>query len=151
MFCFLCFVVSFLWFVEWKSWFSCFGDNTLKCWKTRTAFLYWRRWWVQPRHHKGRKARRLSSKVRSFVLQRSPVCWFCSQFSSAPLFLYPFFFFSLTQLTKPNQIIHVSFYRKFNSYFGSVCQCALCFSIYTISVPGSVGYLSFVAYLIREK
>lgn len=62
-----------------------------------------------------------------------------------------FFFlsFSLTQLTKPNQIIHFSFYRKFNSYFGSVCQCALCFSIYTISV--CVGYLSFVAYLIRDK
>ena len=68
--------------------------------------------------------------------------------STLPL---PIFFFSLTQLTKPNQIIHVSFYRKFNSYFGSVCQCALCFSIYTISVPGSVGYLSFVAYLIRKK
>lgn len=68
--------------------------------------------------------------------------------STLPL---PIFFFSLTQLTKPNQIIHVSFYRKFNSYFGSVCQCALCFSIYTISVPGSVGYLSFVTYLIREK
>lgn len=46
--------------------------------------------------------------------------------------------FSLAQLTKPNQIIHFSFYRKFNSYFGSVCQCALCFSIYTISVPDSV-------------
>ena len=70
---------------------------------------------------------------------------------SSTLPLPIFFFLSLTQLTKPNQIIHVSFYRKFNSYFGSVCQCALCFSIYTISVPGSVGYLSFVAYLIRKK
>lgn len=41
--------------------------NTLDCCKTRTAFLYWRRWWEQPQHRKARKARGLSSKVRSFA------------------------------------------------------------------------------------
>lgn len=73
---------------------------TLNCCRTRTVFLYWRRWWEQPRHHKERKARKLSSKARSFVLQRSLACWSCSQFSSTPLFPFPFL--SLLFLTHSN-------------------------------------------------
>ena len=90
-FSWLCYVVSIPCVYNYPFLFLHFGggENTLNRCKTRTAFLYWRRWWEQPRHHKERKAHKLSSKARSFVLQRSLACWSCSQFSSTPLFPFP--------------------------------------------------------------
>lgn len=64
--------------------------HTLNCCKTRTAFLYWRRWWEQLRHRKERKVHKLSSKAHFSVSRRSLACWSCSLFSSVPLFPFPF-------------------------------------------------------------
>ena len=102
--------------------------NTLNRCKTRTAFLYWRRWWEQPRHHKERKAHKLSSKARSFVLQRSLACWSCSQSSSTPLFPFPSLSLSLYSSPSHAQsnnihsqnLEYIYIYNLYNIYVGLV-------------------------------
>jgi len=100
----------------------CFGDTLNYC-KTRTAFLYWRRWWEQPLHHKERKAHRLSSKVHSFSLQMLLACWSCSQFSSTQPYLSPYllplslFKKNLSLILALNKSQQVSTHKKYSSFF----------------------------------